>query len=288
MPKNKRKRKVAPEAASPLVAGAPGQALDRPDHDAPLQDVTVEPQPFPSDESSKRPAPEKACGACGIKLPSHARFCSACGEPQVEGLERPTYRCPPSSQEPATPRAAQAVIRSVARVAVPRSVGAAVIPSLGSDRPIPASLMQIPPPVPVDEETRDLDTRPLGDVPYPRVPPAGNPEAPAAHPSATQDPSPPSRVELQTATAQGPTTPGPTTQHATVAHDAANQAAFDASTEARILALRTSHEMTLERFERVMAGFRLKPKPKAKAVPAKSKDKAEKKADPKSKPSKGH
>ncbi len=80
--------------------------------------------------------------------------------------------------------------------------------------------------------------------------------------------------------------------------EAANQPLFDPATEARMLALRTSHEMTLERFERLMVGFRLKPKPKVKpkAVPAKAADKAdksEKKADKKAdqkadKKAKGH
>lgn len=71
---------------------------------------------------------------------------------------------------------------------------------------------------------------------------------------------------------------------------------FDAHTEARILALSTSREMTRERFERLMMGFRLKPKPKVRVAPAKaaSKDKADPKADKKAdkkakdKPAKGH
>jgi hypothetical protein len=76
--------------------------------------------------------------------------------------------------------------------------------------------------------------------------------------------------------------------------EAAHQPLFDPATEARMLALRTSHEMTLERFERLMVGFRLKPKPKVKpkAAPAKAADKAdksEKKADKKAdKKAKGH
>ena len=54
------------------------------------------------------------------------------------------------------------------------------------------------------------------------------------------------------------------------------------------MALATSREITRERFDRLMLGWRLKPKPKVKAAAAKAapKDKAEKKA--KEKPAKGH
>jgi len=48
---------------------------------------------------------------------------------------------------------------------------------------------------------------------------------------------------------------------------AVHQPLFDPATEARVLALRACHELTVNRFERLMLGFRIKPQPQPQPQP---------------------
>jgi hypothetical protein len=201
-----------------------------------------------------------------------------------------------------------------------------MVPSLAADRPIPLSLLQPEfaasaafrpvltelPVSPVSVPPADSGQMgPTGDDPVP--PPAGG--VAAQSPEATV-PEPESGLAPKRTTQRGSSQPveavagvaGGVVGSAVLEEpdgsdaEAAHQPLFDPATEARMLVLRTSHEMTLERFERLMVGFRLKPKPKPKpkvkpkAAPAKAGDKAdksEKKADKKAdqkadKKAKGH
>jgi hypothetical protein len=297
MPKNKRKRKVETDTAPAL----------------PVDASALESTP-PVDAAAVAEPATKACRACAVTIPPTARFCSACGEPQMEGLERPVYRFPPAAADaPALP-AAQTPVQSVPRVVPQRLAGATMVPSLAADRPIPLSLLQ--PEFAASAAFRPVLTElPVSPVSVPpadsgQMGPAGDdpvtstaggvaaksPEATVPEPESglapKRTPQQGSRqpVEAVAGVAGSAVLEEPDGSDAEAAH----QPLFDPATEARMLALRTSHEMTLERFERLMVGFRLKPKPKVKpkAAPAKAADKAdksEKKADKKAdKKAKGH
>ena len=297
MPKNKRKRKVETDTAPALPVDA--SALES----TPPMDAAAVPEPA-----------TKACRACAVTIPPTARFCSACGEPQMEGLERPVYRFPPAAADAPARPAAQTPVQSVPRVVPQRLAGATMVPSLAADRPIPLSLLQpefaasaafrpVLTEMPVSPASvRPADSGqmgPAGDGPGP----SSADGAVANSPEATA-PGPESGLEPKRAPQQGSRQPMEATGGVVASAvleepdgsdaEAANQPLFDPATEARMLALRTSHEMTLERFERLMVGFRLKPKPKVKpkAAPSKAADKAdksEKKADKKAdKKAKGH
>ena len=297
MPKNKRKRKVETDTAPALPVDA--SALES----TPPMDAAAVPEPA-----------TKACRACAVTIPPTARFCSACGEPQMEGLERPVYRFPPAAADTPARPAAQTPVQSVPRVVPQRLAGATMVPSLAADRPIPLSLLQPEfaasaafrpvltelPVSPVSVPPADSGQMgPTGDDPVPST--AGG--VAAQSPEVTV-PEPESGLAPKRTPQQGSRQPveavagvvGSAVSEEPDGSDAeaAHQPLFDPATEARMLALRTSHEMTLERFERLMVGFRLKPKPKVKpkAAPSKAADKAdksEKKADKKAdKKAKGH
>ena len=280
MPKNKRKRKVETDTAPALPVDA--FALES----KPPMDAAAVPEPA-----------TKACRACAVTIPPTARFCSACGEPQMEGLERPVYRFPPAAADAPARPAAQTPVQSVPRVVPQRLAGATMVPSLAADRPIPLSLLQ--PEFAASAAFRPVLTElPVSPVSVPPAdsgqigPPGDDPVPSTAGGVAAQSP------EAVAGVAGGVV--GGVVGSAVLEEpdgsdaEAAHQPLFDPATEARMLALRTSHEMTLERFERLMVGFRLKPKPKVKpkAAPSKAADKAdksEKKADKKAdKKAKGH
>ncbi|MFM8667330.1 MAG: hypothetical protein ACKOE3_14610, partial [Betaproteobacteria bacterium] len=139
MSKPSRKRKKNAQAA-PLEVAEVGAAV-------------AEALPAPD---AAEPAPAnglKACSACSVTLPMRAKFCSACGEPQLPGLQRPEYRAPLAQLQPQgqpQPQAvnespsrppAQTAVPTVPKVAPVRSSGATLVPSLAADRPIPASLL---------------------------------------------------------------------------------------------------------------------------------------------------
>jgi hypothetical protein len=303
MPKNKRKRKVEPHTAPALSVDASALESTPPVDEA----VVLEPA-------------NKACRACAVTIPPKARFCNACGEPQLEGLERPVYRFPPAAADAPVRTAAQTPVQSVPRMVPQRLAGATMVPSLAADRPIPLSLLQ-------PEFAASTAFRPvLTELPAQAPPAATAPSSPMSDMSdsssvqglarhgdsaaATEKASDQAQEHAPQAALGKPlkaiagaasesrieSAAEPRSEvHGATDAAAANQPLFDAVTEARMLALRTSHEMTLERFERLMVGFRLKPKPKAKpkAAPAKKADekadKAEKKADKKAdKKAKGH
>jgi hypothetical protein len=297
MPKNKRKRKVETDTAPALPVDA--SALE---------------SKQPMDAAAVAEPATKACRACAVTIPPTARFCSACGEPQMEGLERPVYRFPPAAADAPARPAAQTPVQSVPRVVPQRLAGATMVPSLAADRPIPLSLLQPEfaasaafrpvltelPVSPVSVPPADSGQMgPTGDDPVPST--AGG--VAAKSPEVTV-PEPESGLAPKRTPQQGSRQPveavagvvGSAVSEEPDGSDAeaAHQPLFDPATEARMLALRTSHEMTLERFERLMVGFRLKPKPKVKpkAAPSKAADKAdksEKKADKKAdKKAKGH
>jgi hypothetical protein len=297
MPKNKRKRMVETDTAPAL----------------PVDASALESTP-PVDAAAVAEPATKACRACAVTIPPTARFCSACGEPQMEGLERPVYRFPPAAADAPSRPAAQTPVQSVPRVVPQRLAGATMVPSLAADRPIPLSLLQPEfaasaafrpvltelPVSPVSVPPADSGQMgPAGDDPVPSTAggvAAQSPEATVPEPESglapKRTPQPGSRqpVEAVAGVVGSAVLEEPDGSDAEAAH----QPLFDPATEARMLALRTSHEMTLERFERLMVGFRLKPKPKVKpkAAPAKAADKAdksEKKADKKAdKKAKGH
>ncbi len=297
MPKNKRKRKVETDTAPAL----------------PVDASALESTP-PVDAAAVAEPATKACRACAVTIPPTARFCSACGEPQMEGLERPVYRFPPAAADAPARPAAQTPVQSVPRVVPQRLAGATMVPSLAADRPIPLSLLQPEfaasaafrpvltelPVSPVSVPPADSGQMgPTGDDPVPSTAggvAAQSPEATVPEPESglapKRTPQQGSRqpVEAVAGVVGSAVLEEPDGSNAEAAH----QPLFDPATEARMLALRTSHEMTLERFERLMVGFRLKPKPKVKpkAAPAKAADKAdksEKKADKKAdKKAKGH
>jgi hypothetical protein len=297
MPKNKRKRKVETDTAPAL----------------PVDASALESTP-PVDAAAVAEPATKACRACAVTIPPTARFCSACGEPQMEGLERPVYRFPPAAADAPARLAAQTPVQSVPRVVPQRLAGATMVPSLAADRPIPLSLLQPEfaasaafrpvltelPVSPVSVPPSDSGQMgPTGDDPVSST--AGG--VAAKSPEVTV-PEPESGLAPKRTPQQGSRQPveavagvvGSAVSEEPDGSDAeaAHQPLFDPATEARMLALRTSHEMTLERFERLMVGFRLKPKPKVKpkAAPSKAADKAdksEKKADKKAdKKAKGH
>ncbi|MBU6195683.1 MAG: hypothetical protein KGP02_12415 [Burkholderiales bacterium] len=253
-----------------------------------------------------------------MKLPQRAKFCNACGEPQVPGLDRPVYLAPlPTVVVEAPPRVpAQTSVPTVPRVAPPRSMGPTVVPSLAADRPIPASLLapgltpeQLqaalgPPPVFAPSPEAITSSRPIPEHgSEPERAPAMSPSPPdvvrglgSLGVDAATGAAVPAASAADAAAAAAAASPTPAQPQAPV-HPPAQpqpqapeqpQPLFDARTEARILALATSREITRERFDRLMVGWRLKPKPKVKAAAAKAapKDKAEKKA--KEKPAKGH
>jgi hypothetical protein len=291
MPKNKRKRKVETDTAPALPVDA--SALE---------------SKQPMDAAAVAEPATKACRACAVTIPPTARFCSACGEPQMEGLERPVYRFPPAAADAPARPAAQTPVQSVPRVVPQRLAGATMVPSLAADRPIPLSLLQ--PEFAASAAFRPVLTElPVSPVSVPPAdsgqigPPGDDPVPSTAGGVAAQSPEvtvpePESGLAPKRTPQQGSRQPveavagvvGGVVGSAVLEEpdgsdaEAAHQPLFDPATEARMLALRTSHEMTLERFERLMVGFRLKPKPKVKpkAAPAKAADKAdksEKKAD---------
>lgn len=214
---------------------------------------------------------DKDCPACHAKLPVRARYCSRCGEPQLPGVQRPVQLfipAPPTAvpQATASPPPAvpsQVTVPSAPRIGAVRTGGPTVVPVLSAERPIPVSLLN-----------------PEAQAPEPVAPTQGPEPAPVPQPAPVQHVAPPPAP-----------TPAP-----------APQPLWDLQTETRILALHTGREMTSDRFERVMAGFKLKPKPRApaakpKAAPkdapkdaGKDKGKAPEKAaaKPAAKPAKGH
>jgi hypothetical protein len=232
----------------------------------------------------------------------------------MEGLERPVYRFPPAAADAPARPAAQTPVQSVPRVVPQRLAGATMVPSLAADRPIPLSLLQ--PEFAVSAAFRPVLTElPVSPVSVPpsdsgQMGPTGDdPVSSTAGGVAAKSPEvtvpePESGLAPKRTPQQGSRQPveavagvvGSAVSEEPDGSDAeaAHQPLFDPATEARMLALRTSHEMTLERFERLMVGFRLKPKPKVKpkAAPSKAADKAdksEKKADKKAdKKAKGH
>jgi hypothetical protein len=236
----------------------------------------------------------------------------------MEGLERPVYRFPPAAADAPARPAAQTPVQSVPRVVPQRLAGATMVPSLAADRPIPLSLLQ--PEFAASAAFRPVLTElPVSPVSVPPAdsgqigPPGDDPVPSTAGGVAAQSPEvtvpePESGLAPKRTPQQGSRQPveavagvvGGVVGSAVLEEpdgsdaEAAHQPLFDPATEARMLALRTSHEMTLERFERLMVGFRLKPKPKVKpkAAPSKAADKAdksEKKADKKAdKKAKGH
>lgn len=287
MPKNKRKRKVETDTAPAL----------------PVDASALESTP-PVDAAAVAEPATKACRACAGTIPPTARFCSACGEPQMEGLERPVYRFPPAAADAPARLAAQTPVQSVPRVVPQRLAGATMVPSLAADRPIPLSLLQ--PEFAASAAFRPVLTElPVSPVSVPPAdsgqmgPTGDDPVSSTAGGVAAQSPEvtvpePESGLAPKRTPQQGSRQPveavagvvGSAVSEEPDGSDAeaAHQPLFDPATEARMLALRTSHEMTLERFERLMVGFRLKPKPKVKpkAAPSKAADKAdksEKKAD---------
>ncbi|MBU6195653.1 MAG: hypothetical protein KGP02_12265, partial [Burkholderiales bacterium] len=236
-----------------------------------------------------------------MKLPLRAKFCNACGEPQLSGLERPVYLAPlPTVVVEAPARApAQASVPTVPRVAPPRSMGPTVVPSLAADRPIPASLLapgltpeQLqaalgPAPVfapspeaitslrPIPEHGSEPERAPavspsppdavrglgpLGvDAPTgAAVPAASAADAAAAAAAASPTPAEPQAPVHPPAQPQSQAHPHP---HAhpqpqpQAPEQPQPQPLFDARTEARILALATSREITRERFDRLMVGW---------------------------------
>ncbi len=216
---------------------------------------------------------EKACRSCSTSLPVQARFCSRCGEPQIDGLLRAAPLVPP---EESTPSPAPAIIKpslvtvpTTPKVAPVKPLGPLLVPALAPDRPIPLSLLQaggaVPPP---NCEQGHGAAKESGD------------ESPGAEPLQSPVPAPaPVTSRMAEPESHPPAEPDPL---------------FDNATETRILALRAGREITGERIDRVMAGFKLRPKPIAKPKPAKKADtKAEKKADKKAekkpeKKAKGH
>ena len=284
MPKNKRKRKVETDTAPAL----------------PVDASALESTP-PVDAAAVAEPATKACRACAVTIPPTARFCSACGEPQMEGLERPVYRFPPAAADAPSRPAAQTPVQSVPRVVPQRLAGATMVPSLAADRPIPLSLLQ--PEFAASAAFRPVLTElPVSPVSVPPAdsgqmgPPGDDPVPSTAGGVAAQSPEatvpePESGLAPKRTPQQGSRQPveavagvvGSAVSEEPDGSDAeaAHQPLFDPATEARMLALRTSHEMTLERFERLMVGFRLKPKPKVKpkAAPSKAADKADKAAD---------
>lgn len=289
MAKSKRKRKPLPaDASSEHTVGSAEPATQASPVDA-AEPVTAseagasaEPVAETVAESVAEPGAEpahKACAACGLHLPPQAKFCSGCGEPQIPGLERPIYRVPLPTEAVSRP-ASQVTVPSVPRVA-PRASGAPLIPALTVDRPIPASLLQpgvsvesvsgFPEPEPAAKAVTAVEAvpQPATALHSPHV------DSAAAETRGPSMGSAPTAAAPKRQAPQEPTAP-------------AVEPLFDQATEARMLALRTSHEMTLERFERLMVGFRLKPKPRVAAAKPKAppKEKAEKK--PKEKPAKGH
>lgn len=291
MPKTPRKRKKAAEAAPVEVASLGVEAV-------PAAEPAPQPSTAPVDACADAPADApgfKVCKACLLKLPQRAKFCNACGEPQLPGLKRPVYLAPvPTMVVEAPPRVpAQTPVPTVPRVAPPRSIGPTVVPSLAAGRPIPASLLA--PGLTPEQLQAALGPAPVfapsPPAPQPVAPEAFTPLSEPAHaPSAEPKPNPELGAdpgsELGSELGSAPkglhTTPPPPSAQSQL------QALFDVATQTRILALATSRELTRERFDRLMAGWRLKPKPRVKAVAPKAapKDKAEKKA--KDKPAKGH
>lgn len=281
MAKSKRKRKPLPaDASSEHTVGSAEPATQA----SPVDDA--EPVTASEARASAEPVAEavaqpvrKACAACGLHLPPQAKFCSGCGEPQIPGLERPIYRVPLPTEAVSRP-ASQVTVPSVPRVA-PRASGAPLIPALTVDRPIPASLLQpgvsvesvsgFPQPEPAAKAVTAVEAVPQ---------PATAPHSPHVDSAAAETRGP--------SMGSAPTAAAPKRQAPREPTAPAVEPLFDQATEARMLALRTSHEMTLERFERLMVGFRLKPKPRVAAAKPKAppKEKAEKK--PKEKPAKGH
>ncbi|MEY2593679.1 MAG: hypothetical protein RI972_1368 [Pseudomonadota bacterium] len=301
----------------PLAEPAAGPAQES--SALPVSAASTAPTDAPTDAPPEAPA-FKACKACSLKLPQRAKFCNACGEPQLAGLERPVYLAPsPTVVVEAPPRVpAQTSVPTVPRVAPPRSMGPTVVPSLAADRPIPASLLapgltpeQLQaalgsPPVFAPSPEAITSSRPIPEHgSEPERAPAMSPSPPdvvrglgslgvdaatgAAVPAASAADAAAAAASPAPAEPQAPLHPPaqPQSQAQPQAPEQP-QPLFDARTEARILALATSREITRERFDRLMVGWRLKPKPKVKAAAAKAapKDKAEKKA--KEKPAKGH
>ena len=313
------------EPVAELVAGLVAESRADPVAAAPAS----EPLSAPAD------APKyKACKACAQVLPQRAKFCCACGEPQLAGLERPVYLAPvPTLVVEAPPRIpAQTPVPTVPRVAPPRSMGHTVVPSLAADRPIPASLLA--PGLTPEQLRAALGAPPVfvpsppakapaafeanRSVPEPEHVPSPEPEhVPSPEPSPEPDPEPGGAHSMAPLQPQALDRAAPPAESApaAAAEMRATQAApaapaataapqppplFDAHTDARILALATSREITRERFDRLMVGWRLKPKPKVKAVAPKpapkdnadkaADQKADKKADKKAKdkPAKGH
>lgn len=233
---------------------------------------------------SVEPAPaDRTCPACALVLPAHARFCAACGEPLLPGLMRPA----PLEPQIETPRAAQATVPSVARVTLPRSRGAAAVPTLSTERPIPASLLS------TGEEGGVTDPLISPRVParasiLPSRPPLG---LRAAAPSGAGS----SAGTLAPGAGQQPIEPAPLPPLAGLPPRPA--ALFDINTEARLSMLRADHQRNLEllsRLARAVAPKPVKAKPAAKKAEAKADAKADKKADKKAekkadkKAAKGH
>lgn len=187
----------------------------------------------------------------------------------MEGLQRPEplewqQEQGTPSLVPAVVKPSQVTVPSTPKVPPVKPVGPLLVPALAADRPIPASLLQTE----------------LGAPPQPV-----QSEVPVSAPAESIR-----KVPVQAAPAPEPA-PEPAPKSAP---EAEPEALFDSATEARILSLRAGREITLDRIERVMAGFKLRPKPVVKPKPAKkaaakAADGADKKADKKAyKKSKGH
>lgn len=257
MPKSKRKPHPKPAAVPPAVPVALS---------APASELSVV---------------DKVCRACSTLLPAHARFCSRCGEPQVDGLQRPVPLAAVPEQStpepaPAAVKPSQFTVPSTPKVPPVKPLGPLLVPALAADRSIPASLLQTDLSVPLQAMPSDKPVVAATAVIHKSS--VENPPTQAGDPSRERMPEP---------KVQRDPLPEPHAQ-------TEPQPLFDSSTEARILSLRAGREITLERIDRVMTGFKLRPKPVVKPKPAKKADaKADKKADNKAdkkadKKSKGH
>lgn len=298
-PKVKSKVRAKPRTDDKPRARTPNQSVPE------LEDSTAGPEhpgtaTVPQEADGPSPvvaldhAPtEKTCAACATTLPERARFCSRCGEPQLPGLRRPEplLKAPATQAEeqaraaspglamppPASP--AQVTVPSTPKTGVVRSGSAAVVPVLALERPIPASLLN-------PEAALAMQA----GLVLPDSPPS-SPGNPAADGRNAQHGAPEQALDQAVATV--PAQAQPPAASTVSLETRAPAPLFDVATESRILALRAGREIMLERVDRLMGAFKLKPKPRSVATKPKARPKDDKASEkgpdkPKAKASKGH